>query len=115
MPTVKDRVAQQVAKQRLEPELEKHFHSDSYGYRPGKSALDALGKARKNCWKHAWVLDLDIKGFFDNIDHKLLMKEVRCHTDDKWVLLYIERWLKAPISMPDGSVTHQRNERYREE
>jgi group II intron reverse transcriptase/maturase len=106
IPTVADRVAQQVAKQRLEPELEKHFHSDSYGYRPGKSALDAVGKARKNCWKHAWVLDLDIKGFFDNIDHNLLMKAVRHHTDEKWVILYIERWLKAPISMPDGSVTH---------
>lgn len=103
IPTVSDRVAQQVVKQRLEPELEKHFHPDSYGYRPGKSALDAVGKARKNCWKYDWVLDIDIKGFFDNIDHDLLMKAVRWHTDDKWVLLYIERWLKAPISMMDGT------------
>jgi group II intron reverse transcriptase/maturase len=106
IPTFADRVAQQVVKQRLEPELEKHFHPDSYGYRPGKSALDAVGKARKNCWKYDWVLDLDIKGFFGNIDHDLLMKAVRWHTDVKWVLLYIERWLKAPIYMLDGSLIH---------
>ena len=106
IPTVADRVAQQVAKQRLEPELEKHFHPDSYGYRPGKSALDAVGKARENCWRNNWVLDVDIKGFFNNIDHNLLMKAVRWHTDEKWVILYIERWLKAPISMQDGSLDH---------
>lgn len=106
IPTVTDRVAQQVVKQRLESELEKHFHPDSYGYRPGKSALDAVGKARVNCWRNDWVLDLDIKGFFDNIDHDLLMKAVRCHTDEKWVILYIERWLKAPVSMQDGSIIH---------
>ena len=106
IPTVTDRVAQQVVKQRLEPGLEKHFHSDSYGYRPGKSALDAVGKARENCWRNDWVLDLDIKGFFDNIDHDLLMKAVRRHTDEKWAIMYIERWLKAPISMPDGSVIY---------
>ncbi len=106
IPTVTDRVAQQVVKQRLEPGLEKHFHSDSYGYRPGKSALDAVGKARENCWRNDWVLDLDIKGFFDNIDHDLLMKAVRRHTDEKWAIMYIERWLKASISMPDGSVIY---------
>ncbi len=106
IPTVEDRIAQQVVKQQLEPELEKHFHPDSYGYRPGKSALDAVGKARKNCWKYDWVLDIDIKGFFDNIDHDLLMKAVRWHTDVKWVVLYIERWLKSPVFMPDGSLIH---------
>jgi group II intron reverse transcriptase/maturase len=106
IPTVADRVAQQVVKQQLEPELEKHFHPDSYGYRPGKSALDAVGRARQNCWKHDWVLDLDIKAFFDNIDHDLLMRAVRWHTDEKWVLLYIERWLKAPILMPDGTLVY---------
>ena len=106
IPTVTDRVAQQVVKQRLEPELEKYFHSDSYGYRLGKSALDAVGKARENCWRNDWVLDLDIKGFFDNIDHGLLMKAVRRHTDEKWAIMYIERWLKAPISMPDGSLVY---------
>jgi RNA-directed DNA polymerase len=103
IPTVTDRIAQMVAKQYLEPELESHFHPDSYGYRPGKSALDAVGTARKRCWKNDWVLDLDIKGFFDNIDHELMMRAVRAHTEEKWLLLYIERWLKAPIEMPDGT------------
>lgn len=106
IPTVSDRIAQQVVKQQLEPELEKHFHPDSYGYRPGKSALDAVGKARKNCWKYDWVLDLDIKGFFDNIDHDLLMKAVRHHTDEKWILLYVKRWLKAPVSMTDETLVY---------
>ncbi len=106
IPTVSDRIAQQVVKQYLEPELEKHFHPDSYGYRPGKSALDAVGKARKNCWRYDWVLDLDIKGFFDNIDHDFLMKAVRWHTKEKWVLLYIERWLKAPIYMTDKTLVY---------
>ncbi len=103
IPTVADRTAQMVAKQFLEPELEKHFHPDSYGYRPGKSALDAVGQARKRCWKNDWVLDLDIKGFFDNIDHELMMRAVRAHTQESGVLLYIERWLKAPIELQDGS------------
>lgn len=103
IPTVTDRIAQMVAKDFLEPELEKHFHPDSYGYRPGKSALDAVGTARKRCWKNDWVLDLDIKGFFDNIDHELMMRAVRAHTEEKWAILYIERWLKAPIEMQDGS------------
>ena len=106
IPTVADRIAQMVIKEQLEPELEKQFHPDSYGYRPGKSALDAVGQARKRCWKSNWVLDLDIKGFFDNIDHELMMRAVRKHTDEKWVLLYIERWLKAPIEMPDGTQKH---------
>ncbi|MGB5275760.1 MAG: group II intron reverse transcriptase/maturase [Gammaproteobacteria bacterium] len=105
IPTVADRVAQMVAKQFLEPELEQHFHPDSYGYRPGKSALDAVGVARERCWKYDWVLDLDIQGFFDNIDHELMMRAVRKHTEEKWVLLYIERWLKAPIEMPEGTRT----------
>ena len=105
IPTVSDRVAQMVAKEYLEPELEKHFHADSYGYRPGKSALDAVGQARKRCWRRDWVLDLDIKGFFESIDHELMMRAVRTHTGEKWVILYIERWLKAPIVMQDG--THQ--------
>lgn len=103
IPTVSDRVAQTVVKDFLEPELEKHFHPDSYGYRPGKSALDAVGKARKRCWKYDWVLDLDIKSFFDTIDHELMMRAVRAHTEEKWVILYIERWLKAPIETQDGT------------
>jgi RNA-directed DNA polymerase len=103
IPTVTDRIAQTVVKMYLEPELESHFHPDSYGYRPGKSALDAVGVARKRCWRSNWVLDLDIKGFFDNIDHELMMRAVRKHTRENWVLLYVERWLKAPIEMQDGS------------
>ncbi len=103
IPTVADRIAQTVVKQYLEPELEKHFHPDSYGYRPGKSALDAVSMARKRCWQNDWVLDLDITGFFDNLDHELMMRAVRTHTEERWVLLYIERWLKAPIELHDGT------------
>lgn len=91
IPTVADRIAQMVVKQTLEPLLEPHFHVDSYGYRPGKSTADAVGVARQRCWRYAWVVDLDIKGFFDNIDHVLMMKAVRQHTDCRWVLLYVER------------------------
>jgi group II intron reverse transcriptase/maturase len=104
IPTVSDRIAQMVVKQELEPELEKNFHDDSYGYRPGKSAHQALGRARERCWRHDWVLDLDIKGFFDNIPHELMMRALRHHTKEKWVLLYVERWLTAPVEMPDGNV-----------
>lgn len=103
VPTVADRVAQMVVKQALEPELERYFHPDSYGYRPGKSAHQALGQARERCWRNDWVLDLDIKGFFDNIDHSLLLKALRRHTDERWILLYIERWLRAEVEMPDGT------------
>lgn len=107
IPTVSDRIAQTVVKRYLEPILEPLFHVDSYGYRPGRSAHQALAVARKRCWQYSWVLDLDIKGFFDNIDHDLLMKAVRYHTKCKWVLLYIERWLKALVSMPDGTLVRQ--------
>ena len=103
IPTVSDRIAQMVVKRYLEPALEPVFHDDSYGYRPGRSAHDALAKARQRCWSRDWVLDLDVKGFFDNIDWELLMRAVRRHTDCAWVLLYIERWLKAPVRMPDGT------------
>lgn len=104
IPTVSDRIAQMVVKRYLEPVLEPVFHDDSFGYRPGRSAHDALAAARQRCWRFDWVLDLDIKGFFDNIDWELLMRAVRRHTDCAWVLLYIERWLKAPVSMPDGAL-----------
>ncbi len=106
IPTVEDRIAQMVVTRALGPALEPMFHADSYGYRPGRSAHQALEAARKRCWRHDWVLDLDIKGFFDNIDHELLMRAVRKHTDCRWVLLYIERWLKAPVQMPDGTLVH---------
>jgi len=107
IPTVADRIAQTVGKRYLEPILEEHFHPDSYGYRPKKSAIEAIGVARQRCWRYDWVLDLDIKGFFDSIDHELLMRAVRKHTDCKWVLLYIERWLKAPVQLEDGSLVHR--------
>lgn len=104
IPTVADRIAQMVVKRYLEPILEPVFHADSYGYRPGRSAHHALSVARQRCWRYDWVLDLDIKGFFDNIDWTLLMRAVRRHTDCKWVLLYIERWLQTPVCMPDGTL-----------
>ncbi|QRM40469.1 group II intron reverse transcriptase/maturase [Rhizobium rhizogenes] len=104
IPTVADRVAQMVVKRHLEPAVEPEFHPDSYGYRPGKSALDAISVARQRCWRYNWVLDLDIKAFFDSIEPDLLMRAVRKHTDCPWVLLYIERWLKAPVQMPDGNL-----------
>jgi RNA-directed DNA polymerase len=102
--TVADRIAQMVVKRHLEPLVERQFHPDSYGYRPGKSALDAVGMARQRCWRRDWVLDLDIKAFFDSIETELLMRAVRKHTDCPWALLYIDRWLKAPMQMADGSL-----------
>ena len=87
IPTVADRIAQEVARRFLEPILEPVFHDDSYGYRPGKSAIDAVAKARERCWRFDWVLDLDIKGFFDGIDWELMLKAVRRHTDCPWALL----------------------------
>lgn len=104
IPTVADRIAQMVVKNRLEPELEPLFHADSYGYRPGRSAHDAVRKARQRCFAKAWVLDVDIKGFFDNIDWALLLKAVRKHSRWSWVTLYIQRWLGASVVMPDGTV-----------
>lgn len=107
VPTVADRVAQMVAKIYFEPTVEPYFHPDSYGYRPGKSAADALAVTRQRCWKYNWVLEFDIKGLFDNIDHELLMKAVRKHTDNPWVILYIQRWLNTPFQMPDGTVSRK--------
>lgn len=104
IPTVSDRIAQTVVKRYLEPILEPVFHADSYGYRLGRSAHQALMVARQRCWRFDWVLDFDITGFYDNIDHELLMRAVRRHTKCKWVLLYIERWLRASVQMPDGTL-----------
>jgi retron-type reverse transcriptase len=101
IPTVADRVAQGVVKRALEPELERHFHADCYGYRPGKSALDAVAITRQRCWRYDWVVDLDIQAFFDSIDHDLLMQALRRHTQERWILLYVERWLKADIVLSD--------------
>ncbi len=104
VPTVSDRVAQMVAKFYFEPTVEPYFHKDSYGYRPGKSQIDAIRMTRQRCWKYNWVLEFDIKGLFDNIDHELLMRAVRKHTDNPWVIMYIERWLKTPFQMKDGTL-----------
>lgn len=102
IPSVADRIAQQVVKARLEPVVDPMFHDDSYGYRPGKSALDAVGQARQRCWRYDWVLDLDIRGFFDNLDQNLLLRAVKKHAPEPWIVLYIERWLKAPMQEEDG-------------
>ncbi len=104
IPTVTDRIAQEVVRRKLEPRLEPAFHFGSYGYRPGRSAIDAVRQARQHCWRHDFVLDIDVKGYFDSIDWELLLKAVRHHTDCPWVLLYIKRWLKVPVQMEDGSV-----------
>ena len=104
VPTVADRVAQTVVAARLEARVEPMFHPDSYGYRPGRSALDAVEVTRRRCWKKNWVLDLDIRAFFDSVDHDLLIKAVEANTDDPWVVLYVKRWLVAPLAHPDGTV-----------
>jgi RNA-directed DNA polymerase len=108
IPTVSDRIAQMVVKLQFEPMVEPCFLPDSYGYRPRKSALDAIGVTRKRCWKYDWVLEFDIKGLFDNIPHSLLMKAVKTHTECQWVILYIERWLTAPMQLPDGTQTERK-------
>lgn len=107
VPTVEDRIAQMVVRMYFEPSVDKVFYKDSYGYRPNKNAIEALGVIRERCWKYDWVLEFDIKGLFDNIDHKLLMKAVKKHTEEKWVILYIERWLKVPFKMSDGRIVER--------
>jgi RNA-directed DNA polymerase len=104
VPNVADRVAQTAAAMLLEDKLEPIFHRDSYGYRPGRSAHDALAVARRRCWRQDWVLDLDVSAFFDSVPHDLLLKAVAHHTDERWVLCYIERWLTAPMQMSDGTL-----------
>ena len=104
IPTVGDRVAQMVVKIYLEPVIDPKFHPDSYGYRPKKSAIQAVTRTRERCWQYEWVIDLDIKGFFDNMDHELVMKAVEKNTQSKWILMYVRRWLKAPAEKADGTV-----------
>ena len=104
VPTVGDRIAQMVVKLEFEPLVEPHFLPDSYGYRPRKSALEAIGVTRKRCWDNDWVVEFDIKGLFDNIPHNLLMKAVDKHTDSAWIRLYVRRWLTAPMQRPDGAL-----------
>jgi len=104
VPTVADRIAQTVARLYLEPKVEPVFHPDSYGYRPGRSALDAVGVCRERCWRKDWVIDLDIRAFFDSVPHELVLRAVRRHTDERWILLYVKRWLKAPLQQEDGTL-----------
>jgi RNA-directed DNA polymerase len=104
IPTVADRVAQTVVAKRLGVRVEQVFHDDSYGYRPGRSALDAVERCRQRCWKTNWVIDLDIQKFFDSVRWDLIVKAVQAHTDAVWVVLYVKRWLQAPLRLPDGTL-----------
>ena len=107
IPTIADRVAQTVVKMIVEPLMEPMFHPDSYGYRPGRSALDAVGMARKRCWDSDWVIDLDIRAFFDSIPHDLVERALAHHTDLAWVRLYVGRWLRAPVERSDGTLVER--------
>lgn len=107
IPTVEDRVAQMVAKTYFEPNVEKIFYEDSYGYRPNKSAIQAVGVLRERCWRKDWVVDFDIKGLFDNIRHDYLIEMVKRYTKEQWIILYIERWLKTPFKMQDGTIVER--------
>jgi RNA-directed DNA polymerase len=106
IPTVSDRIAQMVVKIHFEPEVEPIFHKDSYGYRPNKSAIEAVGVARQRCWRYDWLVDMDVRKCFNSISHELLMRAVRKHTQCKWVLLYIERWLKGAVQQTDGTLSY---------
>jgi len=104
VPTVSDRIAQTAVKMWLEPRLDPIFHRDSYGYRPGKSALEAIAVTRRRCWDQDWVVEFDIRGLFDNLDHGLLMTALRKHCQEPWILLYVERWLRAPMQSVEGQL-----------
>ena len=104
IPTVSDRIAQEVIKAYLEPRLEAEFHSNSFGYRPGKSAHHAIEQVRKNVRGYKWAIDMDIKNFFDEVNHELLMKALSKHVNETWVMMYIMRWLEAPIRTADGKL-----------
>ena len=107
IPTVEDRIAQMIAKLYFEPNVEKIFYEDSYGYRPNKSAIQAIGVLRERCWRKDWVVDFDIKGLFDNIRHDYLIETVKRHTNEQWIILYVERWLKTPFKMQDGTIVER--------
>jgi RNA-directed DNA polymerase len=104
VPTIADRVAQTVVAEELMSRVEAIFHDDSHGYRPGRSALDAVGACRQRCWKTDWVIDLDIRKFFDSVPWDLMLKAVQANTDLPWVVLYVRRWLSAPVRLPDGTL-----------
>jgi RNA-directed DNA polymerase len=107
IPCVADRVAQTVVARRLEAAVEPMFHEDSFGYRPGRSALEAVERCRERCWRRDWVVDLDVAKFFDSVPWDLIAKAVEAHTDVRWVILYVKRWLAAPVQMPDGTVAER--------
>src|SRR4051794_30650146 len=107
VPTVADRIAQTVAARRLEEKVEPIFHPDSYGYRPARSALDAVRRCRERCWRCDWVIDLDIQKFFDSVPWHLIVRAVEAHTEVPWVLLYVKRWLGAPVRQPDGTLAER--------
>ena len=107
VPTVADRIAQTVAARRLEEKVEPIFHPDSYGYRPARSALDAVGRCRERCWRYDWVIDLDIQKFIDSVPWHLIVRAVEAHTDVPWVVLYVKRWLAAPVRLPDGTLAER--------
>ena len=107
IPTISDRIGQMVIKNYIEPRLEKEFSPNSFGYRPGKSAHQALHQVRKNCWKTNWVIDMDIKGFFDNIDHSKLMLAVDKHIPENWVKIYIKRWLECTVKTKTGQLIYK--------
>jgi RNA-directed DNA polymerase len=104
VPTVADRIAQTVVAGVLEAKVEPIFHPDSYGYRPKRSALDAVGVCRARCWSNDWVIDLDIRKFFDSVPWNLIVKAVEANTDLPWAVLYVKRWLVAPLALPDGTL-----------
>jgi RNA-directed DNA polymerase len=104
VPTVADRIAQTVVANRLGARVEPIFHPDSYGYRPGRSALDAVAVTRRRCLKYDWVVEIDIRAFFDSVPWDLVLKAVAAHAGEPWVLLYVQRWLAAPLQQPDGSL-----------
>jgi len=108
IPTIEDRIAQMTAVQLMQPLVEPFFHEDSYGYRPNRSAHGAIAKAQERCWQYAWVLDMDISKFFDTIDHEMLMKAVEKHITEKWILLYIRRWITVPYVKTDGEQIERR-------
>ena len=107
VPTIADRVAQTAAARFLEPLVEPRFHPDSYGYRPSKSAHDAVGACRQRCWKYDWVIDLDVQKFFDTVPWELVVRAVKAVTDCRWVLLYVRQWLEAPLQRPDGTLVQR--------
>ncbi len=109
IPTISDRIAQMVARMYVEPVVEPMFSEDSYGYRPNKSAIEAIATTRERCWRYDYVIELDVKGLFDNIDHELLMKVVERHVKEKWVCLYIKRWLETPFVTRDGQIIERKS------